>query len=1367
MPDLQPQFRYLRKRAVTALCLHGVSCTVLLLLTAVTLIGFCDWWIQLNSDVLRLCLGLSVLAATGIFIWRLLVQPLRDRLSDLALAMRIERRYPGFRDGLASTVQFAESGADPSLGSPELQQKVIDQTLADLQSVPLNDVVETQRVRRTTWMAVGVCLFVALVAGLRPADASLALNRLIFPFSAADWPRQHDLQLLDRELRPITQERFRRVRGDTFKFYVQDQRAALPDDVRVLLHYGDGETRVETLRQVSIRDADGHVRALCVANILLERGPIRFEVVGGDDDTLPEYRIDVLPPPQLEALNVEITPPAYSRRPAQKLPVGIGHFEALVGSQVRITARTNKSLKAARLRVKNRTIPGTKLSRNGRELRAEFRVVEAGNYSYRFELQDREGFENAHAIAYDIKAVSDRVPVVRLVRPADNIRATADAAIPVQLLVEDDLEIRSVTLKYAFDRDPQGSYRTLPLLKPVERKDVPTELLDKLRTHSQSFNWPLKDVSPGTQVRFFVEASDQFNLDGSSQPSPLVRGHVGRSQVRVITIVTPADKRADLAGRYNELLEDLTRIQRLQRRAHGQLAAIRVQLQKTGGLRDNEDLPVLRRVVQDQSDVGHQLVGGDQSIISRARSCLAELRANRLQAPLLSRRLNRIVHELDALRTNELHTVLTDLREVETSSRAGDPGAKKRMPITKQRRRQRLDAAEATQARILDSLRDLIGELTEWRNWHNLSGELRELIRDQSAVRTAVARLQADTLGKPLDELTPQQRADLARSSEQQRRNSEQLGRFRASLRKYLRNLKQPSGRDRNARDTLNDADAFLRDHDVVQRMSAAADRIAQNRFGTMAATQKELAGDMQTLLGILENRGTADLKTLIARQKQAEEQLQKLQDKQEELLEQLRKLDDRTPQAERDRIAQELQMLRKRTETMARMLRRRSAPNSARTTQGAADSMRDAARAAQRGSLQQAARDQQDAIDKIKQARRQLAQARRQNETQLAAQALERLAGDLRGLLLRQTNVIKETARLKGLVDKARRDKTRPWTRGRLITLDTQREEQDRLAGRIRELAKSTADAAILSLALDSTAKAMSSAVKSLAASREDTDQLAEALASEQSAKRQLEQLAKSLMPERTNNATPMPAGDGGEQGTRVAGPHVTAQFKLLKVMQDALNDETREFDKRRMGDVPLKPAQQRDLDRLTERQEKLRDLSRDLMRKLGIRPQPKPKDAKPDEPPKPAQLVRDVVTRMKSTADRLMNGKTGKPTQDDQQRISDDLKKLIAAAAAAGNAGQSTASNPDNGSRNGGNNTKKPGNGNKTKKKSDGSDPGVRNPAETRKVILAERKRLIEEVWGHLPESVKQRLQNMPGESYLPKYKPLIKRYFESLAQ
>lgn len=57
-------------------------------------------------------------------------------------------------------------------------------------------------------------------------------------------------------------------------------------------------------------------------------------------------------------------------------------------------------------------------------------------------------------------------------------------------------------------------------------------------------------------------------------------------------------------------------------------------------------------------------------------------------------------------------------------------------------------------------------------------------------------------------------------------------------------------------------------------------------------------------------------------------------------------------------------------------------------------------------------------------------------------------------------------------------------------------------------------------------------------------------------------------------------------------------------------------------------------------------------------------------------------------------------------------------------------------------------------------------RQKAQARATALAHRRALINEVWGHLPPALREKLLNVGSEKLLPQYEELIRRYYESLA-
>jgi len=331
MPNpLSSQFDELRRRLRACYLAWGVSWLVLALLGSLLVACLGDWLFHFDDAGVRLILAVCVLGVAGWIGWRRLVLPLRAPVTDLDLALRIEGRYPGFHDSLASTVQFLEGNADPRVGSPALQRAVVARTIYRFSQGQFDDLLETREIRRLAAAAVGLVLLTALLATFDLRAARTALARLAWPFAALEWPRETSLRLLDANLEPISPDRerpLRVARGETLKIYAENAAGKLP--ARVTLEYRfpgtDLKPSTDVMRPTAARDAQGAVRELAMGQLALLKRDVEIRAVGGDDQSMPFVLVEVIPPPVVEQLAVTLIPPAYSGRPQQTLPAGVGH----------------------------------------------------------------------------------------------------------------------------------------------------------------------------------------------------------------------------------------------------------------------------------------------------------------------------------------------------------------------------------------------------------------------------------------------------------------------------------------------------------------------------------------------------------------------------------------------------------------------------------------------------------------------------------------------------------------------------------------------------------------------------------------------------------------------------------------------------------------------------------------------------------------------------------------------------------------------------------------------------------------------------------------------------------------------------------
>ncbi|MDA0282984.1 MAG: hypothetical protein O3B86_06480, partial [Planctomycetota bacterium] len=459
MPEqLFDRLRELRQRVRYVLWVYGFCCLTVTFFLTTLLAGSLDWLWHLDESGTRVLLGLGILGASVWVGWRFLWIPLTTDFSNAELASRIEKHDPTFNDSLSSTVQFLESGQDAQIGSPRLQRLVISQTLQRLHQISVESIIETRPVQKVAWWAVGTCALISLVVGLNQADAATAMSRLLFPFSSIPWPRDVELRFVDKQLRPLEASMnggLTVVQGETLELFVENQRGALPVDLKLVHRRSNGKVIREPMRQTTLWDGDGLAREIGGASLHVTNGPLFFWARGGDGETVP-LQVEVVPPPKIDRLQVSVTPPEYTGRADRTLPEGVGHVDGFAGTRVAVQAHSNKPLKSATLHRKDAAAQALLVSDDGLTVSGEFSIDNPVNGSWWLALRDRHGFENPDAPRYDLRIAADDVPSVTIELPEADMLVTSIAKVPFRVLVRDGLGIRAAWLSYKASQSGSG-----------------------------------------------------------------------------------------------------------------------------------------------------------------------------------------------------------------------------------------------------------------------------------------------------------------------------------------------------------------------------------------------------------------------------------------------------------------------------------------------------------------------------------------------------------------------------------------------------------------------------------------------------------------------------------------------------------------------------------------------------------------------------------------------------------------------------------------------------------------------------------------------------------------------------------------------
>jgi hypothetical protein len=668
---------------------RGGGSLLALVLLAVAVAGVLDWRFHL-PPLVRAILLIATLVTAGVVALRYLIRPLADRTDDLTLALRVEERFPGFNDSLASTVQFLDqAGPGAPADSASLRRAAIQRTLGRAQGLDFTRVVDGRGVRTAVLSAAAALAVAVTLTVLDPALAATAFVRFAAPFGQRDWPRQTQIE--------VETPRQRIGRNEAFEVRAR-LRGVIPDQAGVTFQY-DGLPPVMLTAEV-VRDAVNAGKLLVRLPPDRVQRSFRFRV-SANDAVSEEYAVSVLPPPVLIPLgpdepspHVKLFYPAYTDLPSPAvLPAGTGNVEAVAGTVVNLRARADRRLRraavefipedkisvpaillaplgadhalsAAAALVGGQTVWATvpaALEDDGCTFTVEFLPRTAGMYALHFE--DESGLMASRL--FELRLQADPAPVVQLDRPSpshDLLSVLPEATLTLHATADDPIfAVRSVFLEYRIGK--QGSPTRLPLydaatladrLAPVlgpgiraatlkprpKRVEIDQPLPVRLLTHA--------DGSPPQEgdVILLTACADDFD-DVTFEKQP------GRSHEIEIRVVGRETLDVALNEEQTRLQQDLLRTREKERDALAKVTGVDNDLKK-GARFGPEQLDQVLQAEQVQQQVREQVRAEKDGLIARAERILESLRQNRLENSSDRDRVEAVSRELNRLSNEEL-----------------------------------------------------------------------------------------------------------------------------------------------------------------------------------------------------------------------------------------------------------------------------------------------------------------------------------------------------------------------------------------------------------------------------------------------------------------------------------------------------------------------------------------------------------------------------------------------------------------------------------------------------------------------------------------------------------------------------------------
>lgn len=456
-------------RARRGRLLHWQALLILLFVAAAALavVALLDR-ARLLPDSVRPWLSLSVYAAAAVTAWRLAWSRLGAARADTDAARLIEEAAPALHERLLAAVELSQTGAAASAtlpDSPEFRARLQDEVASEVQSVRWSHALPFATL--APWFR--RLAFTALIFTALAVTPSLHfpgfLARAALPFAPLERPASVAIVIINP------------APADTLAPFVSEVEITV--DVSgelgtqpVLLEFGEMGAPTRRLEMAHLQGTRFEQK------LPVGQNDLRYRIAAADGLTA-WHVLSARARPAIETFVKTLTPPAYTGLPAITLTETNGDIEALEGSSLQLSLKTNQPIAKASLSL-NPTDPtpppAPELTiASPAELQTSFEITPS-LHSWQTRLAAAETqFTNDEAHPWRITPITDAPPTVALTEPADFLSLLPDESLRVIGLASDDVGLKSATLRTAINA---GKPTDIPLtLAPATREQPLNHLL--------------------------------------------------------------------------------------------------------------------------------------------------------------------------------------------------------------------------------------------------------------------------------------------------------------------------------------------------------------------------------------------------------------------------------------------------------------------------------------------------------------------------------------------------------------------------------------------------------------------------------------------------------------------------------------------------------------------------------------------------------------------------------------------------------------------------------------------------------------------------------------------------------------------------
>jgi hypothetical protein len=553
-----------------------------------------------------------------------------------------------------------------------------------------------------------------------------------------------------------------------------------------------------------------------------------------------QYKVDIVIPPLINNLEVELTSPSYTRLPKQYLEKNVGDIIAYPGTLVRIRARTNIEIIKASVSFNDDSKIDARVRENS--LNAEFMVNK--NTVYQLDIQDKDGVHNQNPIEYSITLVDDLYPTVEITEPGDDIELSADAGLAIQMEGNDDFGFTNLVLHYQI-------LTKLEAIRDSTWIQIPIDIPAGSQTFfQQSYLWNFASVSIGFDdvIRYFVSLQDNDFITGPKET---------RSRIYTIRFPSIDQMFAEFQQDQNENIDDIEETVEKSEELKTALEEINRELKREKEL-DWQRRREMENALEKQKDIQSKI----EEIQQKFEETVERLESNNLLSPELLQKYMQLQELFREIATPELLKAMEDLQKaVEKMDAQQAQNAMQRFKINQEKFRENLERTMELFKKIqLEQQMDRLVQMAK-----KLADEQKDITKnlEKNAVSERLKQQKdlTESIEKNLDPLIKErmmtQYPEAMKSLEKSKEMIQQ-----DNLKERLLNLEQNLGQQNFNADQRNQSQSQQLEHD----MSALQQQLQQAQKDMQQQDKEQILSQMEktteNLLRLSREEETLLLKT-------------------------------------------------------------------------------------------------------------------------------------------------------------------------------------------------------------------------------------------------------------------------------------------------------------------------------------------------------------------------------------------------------------------------------------------------------------------------------------------------------------------------